>query len=101
MAYKTQNLGWTRLSAPQQPVRVLDEEQVIAAASAIALEDRSTWQSVAVAPTGLTTAVTWYVAGTLPNSDSKPLALVLLLEENNPLEAIAIGSSILQAATIP
>jgi cell division protein FtsW (lipid II flippase) len=101
MAYQAPTFGWLKLPAPQEPVRVLDEEQVIAAASAIALEDRSTWQSVAVAPTGLTTAVTWYVAGTLPNSDSKPLALVLLLEEDNPLEAIAIGSSILQEAISP
>jgi cell division protein FtsW (lipid II flippase) len=101
MAYKTPDLVWFKISAPQEPVRILDEEVVAAAASSIAVVDQSIWQSVAVVPTGFTSEVTWYLAGTLPGWDGKPLTLVLLLEENNPLEAKLIGRSILKAAITP
>jgi cell division protein FtsI/penicillin-binding protein 2 len=101
MSIKTPHLGWSKLAAPGDPIRVIEEEQVIAATSFIATGHQPIWESVAIAPTGAATAVTWYLAGTQPDWDGEPLTLVLLLEENNPETATAIGRSIFQAALRP
>jgi len=45
--------------------------------------------------------LTWHLAGTLPDWNGTPLALVILLEENNPLLANAIGESLLDTALQP
>ncbi|MFU8772560.1 MAG: FtsW/RodA/SpoVE family cell cycle protein, partial [Anaerolineales bacterium] len=101
LAYKSPGLGWVKLPAHQEPLRVLEVEKVDAAVTTIAMGDQSIWQSVATAPTGETTAVTWYMAGTLPDRDGNQLTLVLLLEENDPMTATVIGRTILQAALHP
>jgi len=45
--------------------------------------------------------LTWYLAGTLPDWSGTPLALVILLEENNPAMANSIGQSLLKTALQP
>jgi hypothetical protein len=42
--------------------------------------------------------VTWYLAGTLPSWTGAPISLVILLEEDNPEAALAIGQTMMEAA---
>lgn len=101
MAINTSHMGWEKLPASEEPVQVFSIEQATAAGSSIAIDHQQIWQIVATAPTGLEKSVTWYLAGTQPGWDGKPLTLVLLLEEDNPQSASVIGRSILQAAIAP
>ena len=43
----------------------------------------------------------WSLGGTLPNGQGPPLAVVVLLEENNPTWAGLIGKSLLETAIQP
>ncbi|RPJ49805.1 MAG: hypothetical protein EHM21_06270 [Chloroflexi bacterium] len=54
------------------------------------------WETVALAGPNQE-ELSWYVAGTLPNWQGTPLALALVLEENNPRLAQQIGQSLLKA----
>ncbi len=53
------------------------------------------WQTVALARSNQE-ELTWYLAGTLPQSQGTPLALALVLEQNNPGLARQIGQSLLK-----
>jgi len=101
MSVKTPHLGWVKLPASEEPVRLFEESQVIAATSSITTGPQPIWQSLAVVPTGPLSGITWYLAGTQPGWDGDPLTLVLLLEEPDPQAAMVIGRSILQAALAP
>ncbi|MFC2053870.1 FtsW/RodA/SpoVE family cell cycle protein [Chloroflexota bacterium] len=100
-AINTPQEGWVIQSANDESVRVLTPEATDLTAKSMAVEGSPFWQSVAISPpntdnqkaTGI-----WYLAGTLPEVKGTPLTLALLLEEENPKFAIAIGQSILRAA---
>jgi cell division protein FtsW (lipid II flippase) len=47
------------------------------------------------------TPVTWYLAGTLPDWNGTPLALVVVLEEDNPTLAKMTGQKLLETALKP
>jgi len=46
-------------------------------------------------------AVTWYLGGTLPGWQGVSLAVVVLLEEFDPVSAQQIGQAVLQSAIGP
>ena len=46
-------------------------------------------------------AVTWFLGGTLPEWGGSPLAVVVLLEENQPAEAQHIGRALLAYYVTP
>jgi cell division protein FtsW (lipid II flippase) len=67
------------------------------AAEALAASgNASYWQTVALAHSNKE-ELTWYLAGTLPNWQGAPLALAVVLEENNPELAQQIGQGLLKA----
>lgn len=88
----TQN-GWTIL-----PNGAANDTLMIGGTSkaliALAQPDNRTWETVALAETN-ESVLTWYLAGTLPQWGGTPLALALVLEENNPEQASQIGRSVL------
>jgi hypothetical protein len=45
--------------------------------------------------------ITWYLAGTLPEWQGTPLALVVAIEEDNPTLAKYIAQTLLNAALEP
>jgi hypothetical protein len=47
------------------------------------------------------TPVTWYLAGTLPDWSGTPLALVVVLEQDNTVSAKAVGQSLFASAVHP
>jgi len=67
------------------------------AVGSLTVQEALYWQSVAVSKTSDQT-VTWYVAGTIPDWKGAPLALALVLEEDNPTEAIQIGQTLLSGS---
>jgi hypothetical protein len=58
------------------------------------------WERASVAGQGRA-SVSWYLAGTLPNWQGAPLAVVVVLEENNPQQASLIGRGVLEKAIQP
>ncbi len=52
------------------------------------------WQALAVARTA-ETPITWYLAGTTDKWRGSPIALAVVLEENNPATAEAIGRALI------
>jgi hypothetical protein len=90
--------GWAILPPQSQSERVLAEASATATANALAVSGRPYWQSLAVTPDE-EKVVTWWLGGTLPEWNGTPLALVVLLEEDNPGLAEEIGQKMMTFAT--
>ncbi len=58
------------------------------------------WQTTARAHTA-EGELTWFIGGTVPKLSGAPLAIALVLEEDNPQLANLIGTSVLEAAISP
>jgi cell division protein FtsW (lipid II flippase) len=56
------------------------------------------WQTVATTNNEPDQVITWYLAGTLPAWTGAPFSLVIILEEDAPDKAIAIGQAMMEAA---
>ena len=83
------------------PVSVFGNSAAITAAvSKLASEDIPIWQSLSAQHYD-SSAYTWFIGGTLPQWGGTPLAIAVLLEENNPQLAQIIGETILQSALQP
>jgi cell division protein FtsI/penicillin-binding protein 2 len=96
IAVETPTQGWVIL--PSKPAKeVFSSSAAAAAANILAQPGEFFWQTLARAelPSG---PVTWYLAGTLPNWQGTPLAVAVLLEEDNPDLAEKIGQSLLRDA---
>lgn len=100
-AVNTPQSGWVLLPPLDKPNPALSADSSEAVATGLSVEGQAYWQVSAVAPNGSGKWVTWYLAGTSPGWKNDPLALALLLEENDPATAIEIGHSILNAAMLP
>ena len=104
-AVNTTQAGWVILSPLDDPVPVLPPAAAKAAAIALAADGMEIWQSVASTPSGGNAssqqAITWYLGGTLPDWNGTPLALALVMEGDDPLEATQAGQSVLKAAMQP
>jgi hypothetical protein len=88
---------------------VFSPEAVRAVAQALSLEVQfgvgegsstalPVWQSLARVPNGSQGIITWALAGTLPDWNGVPLALALVLEEDDPVLASQISQSLMQSA---
>jgi hypothetical protein len=97
LAVEEPERGWVILPAQETAQRVLPETSANATAEALAVAGKSFWQHLARAPEG-NTAVSWFLGGTLPGWNGAPLALAVLLEEDNPRLTEEIGQNMLQAA---
>ena len=97
LAVNTPQQGWVILPALDKPVEAVPGPFAREAALAFAGENPYwSYTSVANDP-----PLTWHLAGTLPDWSGTPLALVVLLEENNRPLADAIGKSIFKTALQP
>ncbi|MDO9300957.1 MAG: FtsW/RodA/SpoVE family cell cycle protein, partial [Anaerolineales bacterium] len=96
-AVNTPEQGWVVLSAEGMPIEVLQAEAANEAAASFIVKGKSYWSHVGQASVN-DDAITWLIAGTLPDWKGTPLVLVVTLEENNTFLADHIGDSILDAA---
>ncbi|MBN1449692.1 MAG: hypothetical protein JW963_01640, partial [Anaerolineales bacterium] len=97
LAVNTPQQGWVILPALDKPVEALPAPFARETAQALAGENPY-WSFTSA--TGKTPQ-TWYLAGTLPDWSGTPLALVVLLEEDNPKLAEEIGGELLNMALQP
>jgi cell division protein FtsI/penicillin-binding protein 2 len=91
--------GWVIL--PSGPSQVsLSETGANQTASILSTDVLSFWQSLgsAISDKG---QITWYLAGTTPDWQGSPLALALILEEDDPAGAEKIGSTLMKDTLNP
>jgi cell division protein FtsW (lipid II flippase) len=82
-AVNTFEQGWVVLPALDQPRELLPPEVADAAALSFVQEGKAYWSSTGQGIINKTT-VTWLIAGTPPEWQGAPLAMVVALEEDNP-----------------
>jgi len=97
VAVDTPQQGWVVLPALDSPFEILPEPHADETAQAFA-DENPYWSYTSARDN---THITWYLAGTVPDWSGTPLALVVLLEENNPILAHYMGTSLLNIALQP
>ena len=97
LAADTPQQGWVVLPPLDEPVEALPKSNVHETAQALAGENPY-WSFTGAADD---TQITWYLAGTLPDWSGSPLALVVLLEKDDPARASRIGGELIEMALQP
>ena len=97
LAVNTPQQGWVILPALGESVEALPAPFARETAQALARENPY-WSYTSVTSKA---PLTWYLAGTLPDWGGTPLALVVLLEENNQRLADEIGGELINMALQP
>ena len=97
LAVNTPQQGWVILPALGKPFEALPPP--FARETAQTMAGENPYWSYTSTPDD--TPLTWYLAGTLPDWSGTPLALVILLEEDNPILVSRIGKELLNTALQP
>jgi hypothetical protein len=100
MAVDTPLQGWVILPALSQPAIVFPSVKAANTAQSLMVSGQPFWQWNAQV-TQADQVFCWSLGGTLPNWQGAPLAVVVLLEENNQNQAGLIAQTLLEAATHP
>jgi hypothetical protein len=90
--------GWTVLPPAGETKQVFSQPNADGIAVLLADDKLPIWQIVARTPNEADQVITWYLAGTLPTWKGAPFSLVIILEEDDPEEALAIGQAMMEAA---
>jgi len=94
-AVNTPLAGWVLLPPLEESQRLLTEDEARKAIESLTHAHLPIWQKVAVAHMDNGQTVTWFIGGILPGDTLNPLAVAVLLEEEDPTIAEEIGQSIL------
>ncbi|MHC1785336.1 MAG: FtsW/RodA/SpoVE family cell cycle protein [Anaerolineaceae bacterium] len=89
--------GWVILPGGD-PVQFLPASGADLAATMLAAKDFPIWEASGGTPASSSGSVSWYLSGTLPSWQGTPLAMALVLEENNPGLAQSIGRQMILTA---
>ncbi|MDI6694842.1 MAG: FtsW/RodA/SpoVE family cell cycle protein [Anaerolineales bacterium] len=89
--------GWTPLERLSQPQRVMDAQQALAQITPFALPTEQIWMAVETIAPGTPDAVTWVLAGTLPEWRGAPYALAVIFEGEYPDLAEQTARALLNA----
>jgi len=100
MAVNTPNDGWVVLPALEAPFEAIQAQTADETAQSLIVDAESYWGHVGQAKSD-ESLVTWFIAGTPPNWQASPLAVVVLLEEDNVRLAQRIGRELLVDAMNP
>ncbi len=98
LAVHTSAQGWVILPTAEEPFMALDADSAQRITSALALDGQPAWEYTSPRND---LSISWYLAGTLPNWQGTPLAIVVALEENDPGQARSIGRGVLEQAIQP
>ena len=101
MAIDTSQQGWIILPSSGHSAQVFTTSQAAAAAQLLAVANTPTWQALGTAQNGPGKVVTWYIGGTLPTWKGAPMTVAIVLEENNPALAQAIGQALIETTPTP
>ncbi len=97
-AVNTPAAGWVLLPPLGSAVQALSPETVAARVNSLEQPDARSWDHTVLVQPETGSPLTWYVGGTQPGWGGTPLALALVLEENDPQAAQDIGRQILANA---
>jgi cell division protein FtsW (lipid II flippase) len=100
MAVKTPSQGWIILQPQSNSIQVLPADVSNSAAQALLIEGLPFWQWSGLAGQAAKT-ISWSLAGTMPDPQGIPLAVVVLLEDPNQQWADYIGQQLLESAMHP
>lgn len=100
MAINTPTEGWVSLPAQAKPVEAIQASAADEAIASYLSTDQTYWQYLGRA-TEDKSAFTWMIGGTPANWQATPLAIVVILEEDNERLAEQIGKQILSEAMHP
>ena len=100
MAVDTPSQGWVILPPLVEPVQVLSADEAASVTETLLVKGQPFWEWSGLAGQG-NKAVSWSLAGTLPDSQGIPLAVVVLLEDPGQQWAAYIGQELLISATQP
>jgi len=100
IAVDTPSQGWVVLPALSSAVQALSAEAARNNAETMIVTGQPFWEFNAMG-SDAGQIITWYLTGTLPNWKGSPLALVFILEEDDPGFAKAVGQTLVQAAIQP
>jgi cell division protein FtsW (lipid II flippase) len=102
MAVNTPQQGWVILPALSEPIQSLQSDLVFIAVNQLMVDMQPFWEyESAFWDNTELRSLTWYMAGTVPDWQGTPLALVVLLEENNVDLAREIGLNLMSLAMKP
>jgi hypothetical protein len=107
MSVNTPQAGWVMIPPSSEPQQVYSTVVSNNTANALSDDELAIWQVVSAGDEGVGNSLdtkpgyAWFIGGTLPDWGGVPLAVAVLLEENNPQRALEIGQSILQSAMRP
>ena len=107
MAVDLPNSGWVMLPEAAKPDRVFLEKEANNTTNALADSELPIWRVVSTGDEGVgnsldaKTGYSWYIGGTLPEWPGVPLAIAIVLEENDPQRVLEMGQSLLQSAMQP
>lgn len=93
-AVLTPNNGWVEFPAGEKPATILAGKTANAARE-FSVKGEPYWQALGSARSDQE-ELTWYLGGTLSDWQGSPLAIALVLEENNPQLAAQIGQAVLK-----
>lgn len=100
-AVDTSQQGWIILTNNNQSVQALPISQAASAAEELAAGTEPFWQAVGSAQNGPGKIVTWAIGGTLPGWKGAPIAITVLLEQDNPILAKRIAETLLETMQNP
>ena len=107
IAVSIPNSGWVMLPANGEAELVFLEKEANQTADFLADSELPIWQVVSTGDEvvgnswDIKSDYSWYIGGTLPEWSGVPLAIAVVLEENNPTRVLEIGQSMLQSAIQP
>lgn len=90
--------GWTVFSPLGQSSLVFSKPSADSVAELLADSSLPIWQTIATTMNENDQVITWYLGGTLPGWTGAPFSLVIILEEDSPEAALAIGRAMMEAA---
>lgn len=90
--------GWMAFPPAGETKQVFSQPNADSIAALLADDNLPIWQIVARTPNEADQVITWYLAGTLPTWTGAPFSMAIILEEDDPQEALAIGQAMMEAA---
>jgi cell division protein FtsI/penicillin-binding protein 2 len=100
IAVDTPSQGWIILPSINEPDSIFPSSIATETAQSLIINGRPFWQwNTIVSQDGL--IYSWSLGGTSSDWLGAPLVVVVLLEENNPLQPATFSHTLLKAATLP
>lgn len=101
LAVNTPQAGWVLMPALDEPFQMFSAGVSHLTDDHRLLDDPSFWELVDVVETEAGSEVTWYWGGTTSAWQGTPLAIALVIEEDNPQLAGSIGRQVLKQVATP